>query len=144
MVHALKEVWRVLKPGGILIDLRPISVDVPLLILTASGWKSAGLPDQSPDRVHDFAANRAIHRVVHDGFFIRLKQEYFVTKYYWNNLKELKSDVENCWKEDIIVSKEIWHHARLLYKSGSTQRRVQFPLRRKLVMYRRMDHKEAD
>ena len=95
MVHALKEVWRVLKPGGVLIDLRPISVDVPLFILTTTGWKSAGLPDQSPDRIHDLAANRTIRNVVNDGLFIRLKQEYFDTKYYWKNLKELKSDVEN-------------------------------------------------
>jgi hypothetical protein len=144
MVHALKEVWRVLKPGGVLIDLRPISVDVPLFILTTTGWKSAGLPDQSPDRIHDLAANRAIRNVVNDGLFIRLKQEYFATKYYWKNLKELKSDVENYWKEDIIVSKEIWQRARLLYTSGSGQRRILFPLRRKLIVYQKRDHKEVD
>ncbi len=144
MVHALKEVWRVLKPGGVLIDLRPISVDVPLFILTTTGWKSAGLPDQSPDRIHDLAANRTIRNVVNDGLFIGLKQEYFTTKYYWKNLKELKSDVENYWKEDVIVSKEIWQHARLLYTSGSGQRRILFPLRRKLIVYQKREHKEVD
>jgi len=144
MVHALKEVWRVLKPGGVLIDLRPISVDVPLFILTTTGWKSAGLPDQSPDRIHDLAANRTIRNVVNNGLFIRLKQEYFTTKYYWENLKELKSDVENYWKEDVIVSKEIWQQARLLYTSGSGQRRILFPLRRKLIVYQKRDHKEVD
>ena len=144
MVHALKEVWRVLKPGGVLIDLRPISVDVPLFILTTTGWKSAGLPDQSPDRIHDLAANRTIRNVVNNGLFIRLKQEYFTTKYYWKNLKELKSDVENYWKEDVIVSKEIWQQARLLYTSGSGQRRILFPLRRKLIVYQKRDHKEVD
>jgi hypothetical protein len=144
MVHALKEVWRVLKPGGIVIDLRPISVDVPLLILTTAGWKSAGIPDQSPDRVHNLAANQAMRSVIHDGLFVKLKQDYFETKYYWNNLRELKSDVDNCWKDDVIVSKEIWQHARFLYTSGNGQRRIQFPLRRKLIMYRKKDQKGVD
>ena len=137
MVHALKEAWRVLKPGGTLIDLRPISVDVPLFILTDAGWKSAGCPSQSPDRVHDQAANRAIRNVIRDGRFSKVKQVYFVTKNYWNTVEELQADVDESWKDDIIVTEEIWQEARRLFELGSSQRRILFPIRRKLTIYRR-------
>jgi uncharacterized protein YeeX (DUF496 family) len=137
MVHALEETCRVLKPDGILIDLRPISVDVPLLILTASGWKSAGIPDQSPDRVHDLAADHALRIVLQDGLFTRVKRKYFDVNNYWNSLKALKEDIEDRWKDDVIVSTEIWQEARILFKNGSGQKRVRFPFRKKISVYQK-------
>jgi hypothetical protein len=137
MVHALQEVWRVLKPAGIVIDQRPISVDVPLLILTVTGWQSAGLPDQSPDRVHDVAADRAMRIVIHERLFIRLKQKYFGINNYWNNLKDFKMDVEEEWKEDVIISEEIWRRVHLLYRSRGSQKRIRITIRRKLAMYQK-------
>lgn len=137
MVHALREAWRVLKPGGTLIDLRPISVDVPLLILTDAGWKAAGCPSQSPDRVHDLAADQAIRNVIREGRFSKVKQVYFVTNYYWNTMEELQADVDESWKDDIIVTEEIWREAHRLFKLGKSQRRILFPMRRKLTTYRK-------
>jgi hypothetical protein len=137
MVHALKEAWRVVKPFGTLIDLRPISVDAPLLILIDSGWKSAGLADQHPDRVYDIAADRAMRIVVHELLFIRVKQKYFDINYYWNNLKECKRDIEGRWKDEIIVSKETWRQGRYLFKNGSGQRRVRIPFRKKITVYQK-------
>ena len=138
MVHALKEARRVLRAGGTLIDLRPISVDVPILILTASGWESAGRPSQSPDRVHDLVADRSMREVLREGLLAKLKQVYFVTNYYWNDVQELQSDVDESWKEDIIMTKEIWQKVRRLFKRGSGERRILFPLRRKITVYRRI------
>ena len=37
MVHALKEAYRILAPQGIMIDVRPLSVDVPLEIIYEGG-----------------------------------------------------------------------------------------------------------
>ena len=137
-MHALKEAWRVLRAGGALIDMRPISVDVPILILSSAGWESAGRPSQSPDRVHDLVANRAIRDVVREGLLVKLKQVYFVTNYYWNDIHELQSDVDECWKEDIIMTKKIWQKVSRLFKRGSGERRILFPLRRKITVYRRI------
>ena len=134
MVHALKEAWRLLRRGGMLIDLRPLSVDVPLLILTINGWKSAGMPDQSPDRVHEHAADRAMRSEVHEGLFVKAKQKYFVVNYYWNELKELKADVEGPWKGSLIISKDIWQQARQLLKNGSGERRVRIFFRKKITV----------
>ena len=138
MVHALHEVWRVLKPGGIVIDLRPICVDVPLFILTSTGWKSAGIADRGPERGDDVAANRAMRIVVRDGSFKRLRLAYFNLNYYWNDLKELKMDVEGRWKGDIVISREIWRHARRLFKNGSGQSRIWIPVRMKITRYQKL------
>lgn len=138
MVHALHETWRVLKPGGFLIDLRPISIDVPLYVLTDDGWKTTGMPDQSPDRVLDLAADRAIRYLVGDGSLILVKRRYFTVSHYWNTLTALKQDVEEFWKEDVIISKEIWQQARQLYKSGHGKRRLRFPFRKKISLYQKV------
>ena len=136
-MHALKEIWRVLKSAGIVIDLRPISVDVPLLVLTDTGWKSAGLADQSPDRVHDIAADRAMRLIILDGLFIRVKQKYFDTNNYWDNIKKLKEDMESDWKDDVIISKGIWREARRLFKNGSGKKRIRVPFRKKITVYQK-------
>jgi hypothetical protein len=137
MVHALKETWRVLKPAGMVIDLRPISIDTPLLILTKSGWKSAGYPDQSPDRIHDIASDQAMQGVVKAGMFTRVKRHYFEINYYWDNLDELKAYIQDCWADDVIISKEIWRHAHLLFKNGTGERRIRFPFRKKITVYQK-------
>lgn len=138
MVHALRETWRVLKPGGFLVDLRPISIDVPLYVLTDDGWKTTGMPDQSPDRVHDFAADQAMRVLVDDGKLILVKRRYFSVSHYWNTYRALKQDVEEYWKEDVIISPEIWQQARLLYKSGRGKRRLRFPFRKKISLYQKV------
>lgn len=137
MVHALMETWRVLKPAGMVIDLRPISIDTPLLILTKAGWKSAGYPDQSPDRIHDYAADQAVQVVVKGGMFTRVKRQYFEINYYWNNLNELKADIEDHWADDVIISKDIWRQARLLFKNGTGERRIRIPFRKKITVYQK-------
>jgi hypothetical protein len=135
MVHALRETWRVLKTGGWLFDLRPISVDVPLLIMTDQGWESAGMPDQSPDRVDDLAADRAIRVVVRRGWFTRVMQHYFSVNNYWDHLKEFREDMQESWKDDILVSEETWRQARRLFKKGSGKPRILFPFRKKISVY---------
>jgi hypothetical protein len=137
MVHALQEAWRILIPRGILIDLRPICVDVSLDISTSNGWKSAGLVDRGPERPNDIASDRAIRIVVHDGLFVWINREYFNFNYYWNDLDELKTDVEGPWKEDLILSMENWKLARRLFKNGSGPNRIRTPIRMKIAKYRK-------
>lgn len=136
MVHALQQAWRVLRPSGFLIDLRPIAVDTPLLIFTRAGWKSAGLPDQSPDRVYAIAADRAMRSVVRDGLFVRTKWKYFDINYYWVNLEDLKADIEERWKDDVIISDDIWKRARALLNERGEEKRIRIPFRKKINVYR--------
>ena len=132
MVHALYEAWRVLVPQGILFDLRPLSNDMPLEILFSGGCESAGLVDLSPDIEHDIAADQAINIAVSEGIFKELKSEVFDYRYYWNNVEEMKADLDEEWKDDVILPDEVLQRAFFLFNNHPGQSRVRFPLQMKL------------
>lgn len=138
MVHALKEFWRVLVPKGVLIDLRPICMDVELLIHTARGWKAVGRVDRGELRLHDNAANLAMRKVVQEGLFRKVKKAYFITNHYWNDLEGLRTDADGCWKEDVTISEETWVRARTQMESGSGEDRVRVPVKRKITTYEKV------
>lgn len=69
MVHALQEAQRVLKPNGILIDLRPAPEHRRLGLGEGRQWKLVGeLHEQLDD---DHAADAAVAEVVQEGVFRR-------------------------------------------------------------------------
>jgi hypothetical protein len=67
MVHALHEARRVLKPGGLLIDLRPAAVHRRVGLLRAGQFRLLGAMRERFD--DDHAANHAVAEVVRDGLF---------------------------------------------------------------------------
>jgi hypothetical protein len=97
MVHALKEIWRVLVPGGILLDLRPVSTGWPVEVVAGERVIRVGALDDSLAMGDDLAANRAIEQVIHDGWLIRERAGSFTYDWYWDTLDELKEHVEESW-----------------------------------------------
>ena len=73
MVHALTEAQRVLKPNGILIDLRPTASHRRAGLGEGKGWKQVGVMREKFD--DDLAADRAVKQVTREGLF---KQESLV------------------------------------------------------------------
>ena len=73
MVHALKEIHRVLKPNGTLIDLRPNLGNRPIEVVLSNATLRAGEIDTSASAPDSHASNAAIKQVVADGLF---KLEY--------------------------------------------------------------------
>jgi hypothetical protein len=132
MVHALQEAWRVLVPRGLLIDLRPISVDVPLEIITPAGYESAGLLDLSPGIKYDIAADDALQVILRDESFKELQVENFDSAYYWNTIPEMKAYMDDKWKDDLIIPDAVLQQAQLLFDRHLDQGRVRLRLRMKL------------
>jgi hypothetical protein len=135
MVHALQEAWRVLVPGGIMIDLRPLCIDVPLEILTPAGSESAGLVDMSPDIDKDIASDTAIQTVIRDGLYEIVKQEYFDFAYYWNTVREFKADLDERWKDEVILPIEVLKQARAMFKKHREGARVRIRIRMTLAKF---------
>jgi SAM-dependent methyltransferase len=67
MVHALREARRVLKPGCILIDLRPAISHRRVGIREGGSFRDLGIMDETFDK--DRAANRAVSYALRTGFF---------------------------------------------------------------------------
>lgn len=67
MVDALREAHRVLKPDGLLIDLRPAAVHRRVGVTQGDGYRLPWVMREKFD--DDRAANRAVARVVRDGLF---------------------------------------------------------------------------
>jgi len=135
MVHALQEAWRVLVPGGIMIDVRPLCVDVPLEILTPAGSESAGLVDMNPEIDKDIASDAAIQAVIGDGLYKMVKQEYFDFAYYWNSIREFKADLDERWKDEVILPIEVLKRARAMFKKHQDDARLRIRIRMTLAKF---------
>jgi len=111
-VHALKEAHRVLVVQGTMIDVRPLSVDVPLELVDNGGKISAGMIDTSPGIEMDRAADRAIETILSEGFFQEVSQELFYFNYYWKTYRDMKADLNETWKTDVIISDMVLQRAQ--------------------------------
>ena len=67
MVHALRETHRVLKPDGLLLDLRPAAVHRRVGLALDDGYRLSWVMRESFE--DDHAADRAVTRIVREGLF---------------------------------------------------------------------------
>ncbi len=91
MVHALQEAWRVLAAKGTLLDLRPVSTKYPIEVATPDGEVQVGEVDGSREAPDDAAADRAIRRVVENGWFVPCREGHFDFDIYWDTVSEMAS-----------------------------------------------------
>ncbi len=138
MVHALKEAHRVLVPQGIMVDVRPLSVDVPLEILYEGGRESAGMIDTSPDIELDIAADNAIESILIGRIFIESSKEYFDFAYYWKTIHDLEDDLEEFWKDDVILPEAVILQAHKLINKQRPQTQIRVGLQMKLGKYEKL------
>jgi hypothetical protein len=88
MVHALQEIWRVLIPGGRLVDFRPLGRNWPLEIITGEQVRLVGLADRKPGIRDDASCEQALAQVLSAGLFVRQWQEVFEFSSDWGTLAE--------------------------------------------------------
>jgi hypothetical protein len=135
MVHALNEAWRVLTPRGIMIDVRPLSVDSPLDIVFKGNNEAAGIMDMSPGVEHDVAADHAIEEVVNHEIFKELMAEQFQLAYYWKTVRGMVADIRERWKDDVILEENVIQRAYKLFRRHRPGTQVRLLLQMKLTKY---------
>ncbi len=135
MVHALHEAWRVLRPQGILIDLRPLCADAPLEIVFTGGCEPAGAVEMSLGIAHENAADNAVKCVVGEGIFKELKLEHFDFAFYWHTVKEMKAEMDEYWKDDAILRPGVLRRAAALFKKRPSQAQVRLRMRMRLAEF---------
>jgi hypothetical protein len=87
MVHALREVESVLRPQGVLIDLRPAPIQ-RRISLVRSG-RHASLGTTCDNLADDFAADRAVAAVIRGGVFEPVRTSRFVCRRVYDSVEEL-------------------------------------------------------
>ena len=120
MVHALEESWRVLRPEGVLIDLRPIASNPLIEIMSDNAFKAAGHIDDSSCTADDLAADEALDHAVARGLFKPIEIAQFKFSLYWDSIESMQTYVEDSWSESQQIPSEVLMRAKeLARKAGN-------------------------
>ena len=142
MVRALKEIWRVLTPNGILIDLRPIHLFWPVEVMTGDKVVVAGEIDSRPFKVNDDAADDALKQVEREGWFASESTGEFAYTSAWDTLAEMIAYGEENWSTFMPLPESLMSSVQALIMKGGANTRVRIQrdigIRRyrKLIGYR--------
>jgi hypothetical protein len=109
MVHALQEAQRVLKPNGILLDVRPAARHRRAGLGEGRGWRQVGVMREVFD--DDIAADRAVKQVIRDGLFKREARAEFDLDRVMDNLQDFRTWL-NDFDPDKLPSHD-WLYAKV-------------------------------
>ena len=112
MVHALTQIHQVLRPGGVVADLRPdrfASTRQPRPRLPKIYWASdgrerlQGILDKAPENLQRHrAATRAVLQVLQQGLFLLERTETFPFRYHFQDLGVFERVLRTGWKETFL------------------------------------------
>lgn len=139
MVHALAEVRRVLKPGGVLIDLRPLAENWPVEVVSRRERVTAGrIADSAEDLENDAAANRSFIAASESDWYQRDKEETFPFNYYWDSPEQMLQYVKEEWGDFATVDDEVAKRARSIWAVADADARVRIQLHMLISRCRRL------
>lgn len=122
MVHALREIWRVLARRSLLLDLRPLSGAWPVEVVSAGGVTVTGHVDESADVADDRAAEAALVTVERQGLFARERSGAFDFSWYWDSLGEAQAYIAEKWTEARVPEEVLAETQRLMASAGEGAR----------------------
>lgn len=138
MVHALKEIHRVLEPGGILIDLRPVEENWSVEVYSSAGVQIAGrLIDMPIGIADDRAAFQAMSEVESLGWFSKQKDGDFGFFYYWDTPSEMKEYIDEEWEDFEKMDEELYRKTSSLWASMNADARVRVRVKIWIAAWRR-------
>jgi SAM-dependent methyltransferase len=107
MVHALREVHRVLRPGGIVVDLRPAAEHRRIGLGRDRRWRHVGRTHETFEK--DRAADRAVTSVLRAGLFVRGRRAEFLVDREMDTMDDFVA-----WLTDFGERRTLASHAGLI------------------------------
>jgi hypothetical protein len=130
MVHALREIRRVLVPDGILIDMRPIFDRWQIEVSSACEVRGTGRVQDFPIAVaDDEAANRAIAQAAGKGWFLGDQEEFFSYSYAWDTPGEMEEWIDAEWEDFIAMDEETKRSTRSAWALGDADTLVRLQVK---------------
>lgn len=123
MVHALKKVHSLLKPGGMMIDIHPTGEPPAFEVHIDGRVTRAGLYQETDDFVEYFQADDALAEVVREGLFVVERAGTFRYLTHADTIFELRDYVLAEWS-DAIVDEEVVRRAAELFEAPGREKDV--------------------
>jgi SAM-dependent methyltransferase len=140
MVHALEEIRRVLVPGGILIDIRPLADRWPVEVESRRGFEETGRVDDLPEQVNaDVASNAAMRDVEARGWFQREQEKLFPFFYSWDTPSEMEEFLTDDWADFIEIGEDTKRKTRSAWAIGEADSRVRVRVKILITRWRVRD-----
>jgi hypothetical protein len=102
MVHALREVHRVLRAGGTLVDLRPAPQHRRVGLGKGRGWRQLGVMRESLDK--DRTADRAVAEVLRTNLFRRGARAEFLIDREMDSMDDFVAWLKDFGQRRILAS----------------------------------------
>jgi SAM-dependent methyltransferase len=140
MVHALEEIRRVLKPNGILIDLRPVEDHWSVEVVSTQEIKVAGsLTDMPIGKADDEAAFCAMREVESRGWFVKEREEEFAFFYNWDMPSEMKEYMEKEWEDFEKMEDNVYKAVQSAWAIANAEARVRVRMKMLITRWSKPD-----
>jgi len=139
MVHALEGIKRVLVPGGLLIDLRPLLERWPVEIAWENGYREVGRLTDLPEGLSDDeAANRAMEEAARRGWFALEQGECFSLFYSWDTASDMEQYLREEWDSFVQLDEEVSRAAKSTWAVANADARVRVRARMIINRWRKV------
>lgn len=139
MVHALREIHRILVPDGALIDLRPLCDRWSIEVFSARETRETGhLTDLPVGLEDDAAANHAMVSVESNGLFKRESEEFFVIHYVWDTASEMETWIDEEWENVAALEEESKRATRSAWALGDADSQVRVKVKMLITKWKKL------
>ena len=137
MVHALREIHRVLVRDGILVDLRPVADRWSIEVFSARETRETGRVSDLPLGVEDDeAANDAIKNAEASGWFSREDETFYPLHYVWDTASDMENWIDEEWTNFIGLGDEARLATRSAWALGDADAQVRVRAKMLIARYR--------